>query len=484
MKEQTILPSDSAHHERAIQRFLLRLVSLLTLKYSLMLTALWCFAWGTIAVALRAGAGTAVKPLLWGAGGIALAVIAAFILARRQLPTAASIRSLLDQQNECGGLLMAAGEQPLGDWQSNLNTLQLPRLRWRGARGWALLAASFAFVLTALLVPVRFAALNADRSLNVGKEAETLTAQIEALKEEQIITEAKAEELKNKLDQLSAEASGQDPAKTWEALDHLANAVEKTAQEAAASAARRQEQLEKAEGLAEGLMAGADQLDAKLMTEAMQTLSTMMQGAMKENETLARNLSAETQEAIKNGSLKPDQLQDVAKALGQSRQKLTQQLSKLNPSGRNPNGPGGPNSRINPSALKGGAQAQKRDNAGLSQFLKENAQNMSVKVAISQWYEGGKGGVDRGRGDAAMTWTKGSNEKDAKFKEKTLPPAAVAGLQDSQMIGLSASAPEIQKGALAAHGALNNAASGGGSAYTQTILPRHKGAVKRYFERK
>src|SRR5690349_24124909 len=105
MNEQPILPFDSAHHERAIRRFLLRLVSLLTLKYSLMLTALWCFAWGTIAVALRAGTGTTVKPLLWGAGGIALAIIAAVALARRQLPAAASIRSLLDEQNDCGGLL-------------------------------------------------------------------------------------------------------------------------------------------------------------------------------------------------------------------------------------------------------------------------------------------------------------------------------------------------------------------------------------------
>jgi hypothetical protein len=352
----------------------------------------------------------------------------------------------------------------------------LPRLRWRSARAWTLLAASIAFVGITLMVPVRFAALNNGRSLNVGKEAETLATQIETLKEEQIITEAKAEELKDKLDHLSADANGEDPAKTWEALDHLANSIEKTAKEAAANAASKQEELAKAEALAEGLMAGADQMDAKLMTEAMQTLSAMMQGAIKENEALAKNLSPETQEAIKNGALKPEHLKDLSKAIGQNRQKLNQQMSKLNQS----SGKG----QINPNALKGGAQAQKRDNSGLSQFLKENAQKMSVKEALAQWQEGGKGGVDRGRGDAAMTWTEGSDEKNAKFKEKTLPPAAVAGLQDSQMVGLSASAPEVQRGNLAAHGALNNAASGGGSAYTQTILPRHKGAVKRYFERK
>ena len=106
------------------------------------------------------------------------------------------------------------------------------------------------------------------------------------MKEEQLLAEAKAEELKDKLDQLAAESSGEDPAKTWEALDHLADSVEKAAKDAAASAATKQEQLEKAEALAEGLMAGADQMDARLMTEAMQTLSAMIQGAMKENEAL------------------------------------------------------------------------------------------------------------------------------------------------------------------------------------------------------
>src|SRR5207249_4322846 len=150
---------------------------------------------------------------------------------------------------------------------------------------------------------------------------------------------------------LSAEASGEDPAKTWEALDHLANSIEKTAKEAAANAASKQEELAKAEALTEGLMAGSDQMDAKLMTEAMQTLSTMMQGAMKENEALAKNLSPETQEAIKNGALKPEQLKDISKALGQSRQKLNQQLSKLNQSGNK----SGQNGTINPNSLKGGA---------------------------------------------------------------------------------------------------------------------------------
>ncbi len=485
--EKRIEPTtNSASHDHAINTFLRKLVALLTLKTWLMIATVWCFAWGAVSLALRASMSTPRKPLLFGAFGIVLAAIAAYLMARKQLPTPASVRSLLDRQNDYGGLLMAAGEQSLGNWESHLNAVNLPKLRWRSSRAWGLMALSVVFTAICLLLPIQYVSVNASRSLDVGKEAETLATQIETLKEEQILSEAKAEELKEKLDQLAAEAAGEDPAKTWEALDHLANSVEKAAKDAAASAAEKQAQMEKAEALAEGLMAGSDQLDAKTMTEAMQTLSTMMQGAMKENEALTSQLSPETQEALKNGSLNSEQMKEVAKALGQSKEKLNQQLSKLNQSGMN-------RGNINPNSLKGGASANKRDNSGLSKFLKENSQKMSVADAVAQWCEGGKDGngsgngkgkVGRGRGDAEMTWSEGSDENNAKFKEKALSPGSVAGLQDSQLVGLSASAPEVQKGNLSAHGALNNSVTSGGSAYTQTVLPKHKGAVKKYFDRK
>ncbi|MGH9835191.1 MAG: hypothetical protein ACRD9Y_19395, partial [Blastocatellia bacterium] len=453
----------SNNHEQAISRFAQRLAWLLTLKHSLAFVAAWCFVWGTIALVLRATAVSPRKPLLWGAIGIAIAIVIAAVIARKRLPSRNSMRALLDERNDCGGLLMADADADIGGWR--MPEIILPRLRFNGARAWGLFAASVAFVLASLLVPVRFASVNAGRALDVSKEVENLAAQIEALKEAQIIEESKAESLEQKLDQLGQEASGEDPAKTWEALDHLAGAVEKAAKEAAENASSEQERLAGAEALAEGLMAGADQLDAKTLTEAMQTLSAMMQGAMKENEMLASGLSPETQEAIKSGALKPEHLKDISKALSQNKSAMKQKLSKLAQSGM-----------INPNSLKS-AQANARDNSGLAQFLKENAEKMSVEDAVGAWCENpGKGGVDRGRGDAAMTWTDGSSEKDAKFKEKVLPPSVVAGLNDSQMVGLSASAPTVDQSGIAAHGALNSAATGGGSAYTQTVLPRHKGA--------
>jgi hypothetical protein len=461
--------SNSARHDQSISRFIRRLALLLAFKQSLTFITIWFFVWGAVALVLRAASATPRRQMLWGAVGIVIAVIAAAALSRKRLPPRDSVRALLDYRNDCGGLLMAGADADLGAWR--IHEITAPRLRWRKARAFGLLAASFAFVLISLLAPVRFATTGAARSMDVSREVENLSAQIEALKEAQIIEEEKAEALEQKLDQLSQEASGEDPAKTWEALDHLNDAVEKAAKEAAETANSRQERMARAEALAEGLMAGVDQLDSKTMTEAMRTLTEMTQDAIKENETLAGELSPETLEAIKSGSLKAEHLKEISKALGQGKSALNQKLSKLSQSGM-----------INPNSLKGGAQANRRDNSGLARFLKENAEKMSVEEATLQWCEG-KGGVDRGRGDAAMTWTDGSSEKDAKFKEKVLPPSSVAGLNDSQLVGISASAPVVSTSGVAAHGALNSAASGGGSAYTQTVLPRHRGAVKRYFDR-
>jgi hypothetical protein len=464
--------STSARHDRSIRQFIRRLALLLAFKLSLTFITIWLFAWGAVALVLRAASATPRRQLLWGATGIAVAVVAAAALSRKRLPSRDSVRALLDNRNDCGGLLMADADAEVGAWR--IPEITLPKARWRKGRAFGLLAASFAFALISFLAPVRFATTGPARPMDVSREVENLSAQIEALKEAQILEEARAEALEQKLDQLSQEASGEEPAKTWEALDHLNDAVEKAAIEAAETANARQGRLARAEALAEGLTAGADQLDSKTMTEAMRTLGKMTQDAIKENESLAGDLSPETLEAIKSGSLKAENLKDVSQALGRSKSALNQKLSKLSQSNQL--------GRINPNSLKGGAQANRRDNSGLAKFLKENAEKMSVDEATLQWREG-KGGVDRGRGDAAMTWTDGSSEKGARFKEKVLPPSSVAGLNDSQLVGLSASAPTVSTGGVAAHGALNSAASGGGSAYTQTILPRHRGAVKRYFDR-
>jgi hypothetical protein len=54
----------------------------------------------------------------------------------------------------------------------------------------------------------------------------------------------------------------------------------------------------------------------------------------------------------------------------------------------------------------------------------------------------------------------------------------------SQVVAVSRGAPDKEpRPGEAGSGALAASAGGGGSANTQTVLPRHRGAVERYFER-
>ncbi len=81
-----------------------------------------------------------------------------------------------------------------------------------------------------------------------------------------------------------------------------------------------------------------------------------------------------------------------------------------------------------------------------------------------------------------MTWKDDSSEQGAKFKEEALPPST--RLTEAQTVGVSRAAPELSDADVAAEpGALAGAASSGGAAHSQVVLPMHKEAVKRFFKR-
>ena len=95
----------------------------------------------------------------------------------------------------------------------------------------------------------------------------------------------------------------------------------------------------------------------------------------------------------------------------------------------------------------------------------------------------GRGGVGRGRADAPMTWKDPSSNNNTSYEATVLPQASLEAMRDSQMVGVSLGAPQLAEGGPDSTNALNNAAAGGGSANRQVVLPRHKAAVSRYFDR-
>jgi hypothetical protein len=300
--------------ERAIDRFRLRLAMLLVLKYAVRCVTGWAFLWGGAVLLLRARYGVERLPLLWGLAGLPVALVAALLAARPRLPSRPAVRALLDQRNGWGGLLMAGAECDLGGWPETLPELGRPRVRWRGGRAWTLLAAASLFVLVSFLVPQRLPADGPDRPLNVNRDVEKLTRQIDVLEEEGALTPRRAEALRQRLAALKDDTSGKDPAKTLEALDHLDNVVHKAARKRVETAARQADLINKAVTLADALGKASDAVPPALKEKAVAALAEQVAKAIPESD-LARKLAPEVVKGLQDGSIKPEQLKDLAQAL-------------------------------------------------------------------------------------------------------------------------------------------------------------------------
>lgn len=467
-------------HDKAITDLRAKLAALLVLKFALVAAVAWLFAWGMVVLILRAASGVDRLWLLWGMAGLGPAICVAVLMARGRVPSAPAVRAMLDGQSRAGGLLMACGQMDVGSWRDHLPPAAALSVRLRGWKVWALLAAGAVFVLLGFAVPDRFVTMGGGHALQVGNEVEKLHEQIETLKEEEIIDLAKADALEKKLNQVEASASGEDPVKTWEALDHLESQAAKLAKEAAEQAISQTEKLTKAQALAEGLMEDLGKMDSKTAAEALKELAEMTNQAAEDSKALSEELSEQLKEACKGGSLTGEQLRELAEALKEFKGDIGQMLENLLQA-----------DLIDLETIELCEKLGDFDPEGLADFLAENCkEGMSVAAVVAAWCKSrpgrpGRGGINRGRGDAPMTWTDGTDTQGAKFKEQILPPASLAALKDSKLVGISTGTPETGKaGTDAGRGALKGAAAGPGAAHTHTILPRHRGAVGRYFKRK
>jgi hypothetical protein len=410
--------------------------------------------------------------LLWGLAVVPLLVLVTALLALRHVPPPSAIRALLDRWSGAGGLLLAAAERPLNGWASALPPAPSLRLRWHGGRTWALLAGGALFLGLALAFPQNLVALPTSRTLEIGNDVAKLTAQLEVLKETQVLEPQRAESLEQKLNQLKDKAAGEDPAKTLEAVDHVQQVTSQAAREAAESAAQKTERLAQAETLADGLRQAGGQMDAKLQAEALAELARLAEKAALENDLLDRDLDPQAIKDCKAGSLNAEQLKKLAKALGGARKDIARKLEKLYKA-----------RLVDLEALAKCEQCGSCNGDKMADCLKAGGKQ-SVGNMLSQCQRPGRGGLTEGPGAADLTWGDPSSEEGLKFKEETLPPSALAAFKESQVVGIGKAAPAAEKSASpSSPGALGQAAAGAGSAQTQVILPRHRAAVERYFDR-
>lgn len=457
-----------------IDKVRLHIGLVLTLRNLLRFLAVWGFVLGVVVLVLRVIVAVTVPTLLWTTASIALGVIWAVFVSWRATPRRPAVQAFLDQCNKCGGLLMAAAEVPLGSWRQRLPALNYPEVKWRGGKTLSVFALSAGFVIISFLVPQRYMVITSARPLDIVPEVEKLAEQVDAMQEAKIISEEQAQNIEEQLKQLTLETSGYDPARTLEALDHLEETLSREAAQDAISSLSEMQELANAEMLADGLSKDGNALSIELSAQAMAELASRLQAFSLDNESLKNALSPDVLNACKAGQLSPEQLKEIQKALEAGKYEITKGVAELCKAGL-----------IDPNNLKICGDLNSCNSQGLVAFLKDNADSMGVRDAFDAYCsQPGSGGVSRGRGDAPMTWGDESSKEGAKFKEQVLPPASLQALRESMKMGVSTAAPTVEQAGVApAAGALESAAPGEGAAITEKILPRHRGVVKRYFER-
>jgi hypothetical protein len=435
-----------------------------------MLSVYWLFSWGFAALILRAAAGVPWTRLLWGMAGCVPVLLAAGIIARRYIPGAGNIMALLDARNCCGGILAASSETDMSAWQGMMPVLSIPRARWDWRRTALYLAAGFLFVAGSLCMPYIHKDIITPRRLQVDNLVHRLDANIEILEEEQVLDTERAKELREQLRNIWEESTALDPEKSWEALDSIDKTITEESRKAAEAVLSETGKLSDMQALTDTLADMADkQIDPAAMTEAMKEFAALMKERGLDK-LLAENGNIELSEAIANMSLTPEQMKELARTLSECISKREGTLSRLCAA-----------KMVDSEKLKQLKEAARTGDEALAQFLE--SQGQMAMLSMMHVLQKGKPGISRGRGDAPITFSDGTKEDGAAFKEKTITPAALSDIKKSMLVGMGTTAPEERVQPVGDSGALSGAAAGGGSAHKHVILPRHSRAVKNYFQR-
>ncbi|TFH13566.1 MAG: hypothetical protein E4H02_11605, partial [Lentisphaerales bacterium] len=287
----------------------------------LIASAAWLYLLGTVTLVLRSCTSLPQSYLLLGFLGLLPVATAGAFVAARRCPSQAIIRALMDNTNKCGGLLMADETVDMSAWRGRIPSVSAPTIRWRGKRSSYLFIVALAFAVVVAAVPERYTSGLGRARLEIGDVVEELVSQIEVLEKENIIEEDESAELNETLDKLRDEASGRDPVKTWEALDHIAaaasGAAQKTAEDALSQTRDLTELASAADALAE--LALENGLTPEGLAASMKELSAMMDLAglqdMLLDEQLADQLGldpamlAQLLDQCALGNLTPEQLQ-------------------------------------------------------------------------------------------------------------------------------------------------------------------------------
>ncbi len=467
----------SITHDDALNTFAARLARLLMVRRAVQWLTVWFFIWGAIVLAVRMAG---FNQTYWLALGIFFAlpaIILAAIRARKEIPAFAKVRASYDQLNACGGVLMAGETADTRAWFAQLAPASVPALHWQSARALWLLLVAAGFAATALLLPERLTHLP-QRHLELNQIVEQLKAEVQMLTQEKIVDDKKSEDLQKQLAQVEKDSSAYDPNKTWEALDHIKQANSDAAKQAAEEAIQKTDALTQAETLAKAMEIAAEHgMDNTTAAQAAQDLASLLNAAKLEEGVLNGKIPPELLQNLSGlQGLNQEQMEQLQKALAANKGTLSNTMSNL------------ANLKMIDAAtlakMQQAGEKSKSNCEGLALYLSQckGGGKCDSDILFSWLLKRGRGGPGGGGPEAPMDWDNDTSEANQKFQEHALPSSQ--HINDAQIVGVSKAAPELAKTDVdVQHGALDNAAAGGGSGHAQIILPEHRQAVQKFFKR-
>lgn len=441
------------------------------LRWGVLLSTGYLVLWGVTALTTRFATGAdGSAHWWWGAIGLVLVWAVACWLGWRERPTAQQARAVVDGRRHLGGLLMAQDMDGYNAWARRVSAPSPLRVRWRGAQTLLAMGLAAVFLVGAVLAPIPKGEASAI-AMNVQRTIDALEDQVQVLEEEQILDEPQADALRDDMTKVADDAMGTDPSRTWEALDHLGDQLDKEAAEAADEALRKMGDSAAAEALAKALQESEGKLSEQQLTAAMEALSELTQDAM--GEDMAANMSPQMADALSQAAtagLDAETLKKLAEMMQGNQADLQSMLE----------------------ALEGAKLIEGKlsdiesdlDPAELLEWLASQGEGECDAEAICKACKAGRGGINRGPGHTEMIWKDPSSKEDASFDPQVLPPSRIRDMKDARLMGVTRAAPDSEPaGGESAGGVLTGVDSTGGSAESASILPRHRGAVQRYFQR-
>jgi hypothetical protein len=386
-----------------------------------------------------------ILPWLWLAPILTAIPVLVVGLLRAYRP--ADVIALADWLGGGQGLLLTLFERDDPAWAespliADASRFALPRFHpWRKL---AVVLPAAAFLAAALVLPQRTPAPGTNGIL-ADEIAADLAATIAALKQQDLITPAEEQRLEEEIERIRRGAEERVDASSWEAADALREQVVASLSEKQEAVEWAQESLARYAAAAQaGAGASADAHAAEL-AKALEKLagSGMLAGA-----------SADLQRLLKDGKLPAN-----AGALGTLTASLAEQLAAANARMAGLGGLGNAFGRFDPSEFPL-ASGSGPDGDG----------------------DPGRGGINRGRADAPLTWGKESLPFD-RFKAQALPPGAARTPDDWAPVVVLPGAPQESATASVPAEARQYAAAAGQTAWRRSLAPRHQSAVKKYFEK-